>query len=504
VSAFLKFSILLQIVASISAFSSAYASDVRILYVSSLPEIVRNNGKAGLAEVAAFVRAERDKNENVIFVHGGASLGPSVLGALDRGAHMMDILNLIEPDLMAVGKREFSYSEDQYTVHAQSSAFPFVASNMISKSTGKTIDATEADFIIELDELTVGFIALTSENVIRQYGTKNITMLPADTVVRQKSRELREQGADAIVLLADTDFKDLSIYTADKTVDAIFYADNDSNPFSVDASGSTLTKGALDGSLIVLTMKLAAEENLSAPISRVTTHAETVDLFSLPADPEVASLMQSYSSRLSILLKQEIGVVSSPFDTIRANIRKGESAFGNLVADAMRDAMGAEVAFLNGGGIRGDKRYAVGQIITREDIQLELPFNNTVVLFEVTGLQLLQALEYGLGCVENLDGCYLHVSNIEMTYDLSKAAGSRIVSAKVAGQPIRSAQTYRLSTLNFLANGGDGFEMLEGIPRLSQPGSGKLMWQVVAAYLQKQDKIEPMIEGRLTALNGDE
>ncbi len=469
------------------------AQQVRILYYSSTPEIIRGGERPGLAHVATVVRKAREQNDNVLFIHGGASLGPSVLGALDSGAHMIDVLNMLEPDLMAVGKREFSYTEDQFTLRALSAGFPFIASNLLQKNKDVSPEGIEPNLLVEMDGIKIGFVALTSPNMIVQYGAQKITAVPTDKAVRQNVAELKASGADAIVLLADTDFDDLSLYTADGTVDAILYAHNFVSPVSADAGGHIIKDGALDGRLIDLTLeKVPAKSGY-----KIQSELKSIDLHFQEKDPELQSVIQSYADRLELLLSQEIGITTSDFNTMEDQVRTGESAFGNLVADAVRAATHADVAILNSGGIRGNRYYRKGQMLTREDIQMELPFNNTVELFEVTGEQLLEALEWGIGCRDEMDGCFLQVSNMNVIYDLSRPKGARITTLLINDVPVVRSKTYRLGTLNFIAAGGDGFTMLKESHRLTEPGSGKLLWEVVATYLKSLPKIQPKIEGRL-------
>jgi 5'-nucleotidase / UDP-sugar diphosphatase len=490
---YLRFLLLLLSVSF--AFDSAMAQTARILYYSSNPEIIRSQNKPGLGEVAAIVRKERDQGNNVLFIHGGASLGPSVLGALDNGAHMIDVLNMLEPDLMAIGKREFSYKEDEFTLRALSAAFPFIATNLVQKDSLKPLEGVETSIVLDVDGLSIGFIALTSQNAILQYGAEKIVFLPTDSILRSTAAQMRAAGADAIVLLADTDFSDMSAYTKDHTVDAILYAHSFDNPYSADAGGTTIKEGALDGHLVVLTL----QKKMTGKAPTIESKLSTIDLHGQDKDPEVQSLIQSYADRLEILLSQEIGVTERGFNTLRNLVRTKESAFGNLVTDAVRSAMHADIAIINSGGIRGNKFYKSGQMLTREDIQLELPFNNTVELFEVTGEQLRQALEWGIGCIDVVDGCFLQVSNMKVTFDPDLPRSRRISEILIGGKAIDLAKTYRLGTLNFIADGGDGFKMLSNSRRLTQTGSGKLLWEVVVTYLKSLPKIEPKLEGRLLA-----
>jgi 2',3'-cyclic-nucleotide 2'-phosphodiesterase (5'-nucleotidase family) len=472
----------------------APAEDIWIYYTSSMPEVIRTEGKPGLAEVATVVEDARTNNPNTLFIHGGASLGPSILGALDRGAHMIDILNLMEPDLMAVGKREFSYREEQFAVHAFSAGFPFISSNLVQADGSTPPEGVEPYMMVEAGGLILGFIALTSDNVVTQYGAQSIRVLDITATIVNKAASLRAQGADLVIALADTDYNDLSNHTANGTVDVILYAHNDDNPFSVDVQGQTLTKGAMDGHLVAVHIQ-------SVDGDQPLIKAETIPLAAASKHADVQDLIDSYAARLDIMLSQKLGVTETGFDTMRANVRTRENPFGNLVADAIRSEMAADVAFVNSGGIRGNRQYLAGQTLTRKDIQQELPFNNTVRLYEVTGQQLRDALEHGATCYEEVDGCFLQVSNLEATLDLSRPKGMRVGNVLVAGEPLELAKLYRLGTLNFLASGGDGFKVLEGSRQLTPLGADKLLWEIVAQYLAKMNRVAPRIEGRLVLKN---
>lgn len=492
-----KFSLtLISILSTVFAFSaSVSAEDIHIYYYSAMPEVIRDGGRPGLPEVATMVEDARTNNPNTIFVHGGASLGPSILGALDRGAHMIDLLNLMEPDLMGVGKREFSYKEEQFSLYAITAGFPFLASNLMQRDVDIPVDGIERSVILEAGPINIGFLALTSDNVVTQYGAKAIRVLDKDKTIEMVSADLRQQGADIIVALADTDYNDLGEHTANGTVDVILYAHNEDNPYSVDTRGALLTKGALDGHMVIVTIKVADKGSPGI-------EATTVPLAGVPEDPTIQALIDSYATRLQVMLKKVVGETKTSFTTLRNEVRTGENPFGNLVADAIREAMQADIAFLNSGGIRGNRRYEAGDQITREDIQQELPFNNIVELYEVTGLQLLEALEHGAACLDEVDGCFLQVSNMRVTFDMSQPPGSRVRSAEINGEPLAGSQTYKLGTLNFLANGGDGFSILQGSPRLTRADSGKLLWEVVANYLADKTTIAPQMEGRLTFAAG--
>ncbi|MCA8906939.1 MAG: 5'-nucleotidase C-terminal domain-containing protein [Rhodospirillaceae bacterium] len=182
-------------------------------------------------------------------------------------------------------------------------------------------------------------------------------------------------------------------------------------------------------------------------------------------------------------------------------MRTGEAAFGNLVADAMRAAVGADIAITNGGGIRADRDYPAGSVLTRRDIQEELPFGNRTVLLELTGADVLAALETGFSGIEEGAGRFPQVSGLAVGYDPTRPAGARVVSVTVGGAPLDPAATYRVATNDFLARGGDGYAALTHGRTLIDPTSGGLMATQVIDHIATAGTVAPTVEGRLTDMS---
>ena len=104
------------------------------------------------------------------------------------------------------------------------------------------------------------------------------------------------------------------------------------------------------------------------------------------------------------LLGEKVGTLATSMDTTRPVVRAQESAFGNLLTDAMRIFSGADIALINGGVIRGETQYQPNSRLTRRDIAIELPFRSRLQVLEVTGTQLRQALENGVSQVGDAKG----------------------------------------------------------------------------------------------------
>ncbi|MDX1575702.1 MAG: 5'-nucleotidase, partial [Kiloniellales bacterium] len=183
----------------------------------------------------------------------------------------------------------------------------------------------------------------------------------------------------------------------------------------------------------------------------------------------------------------------------RAAVRTEETRLGNLIADAMRDAVGAEVAITNGGAIRGDRTYKAGTTLTRKDILQELPFGNVTVLIELSGADLRAALENGVSQVEDKAGRFPQVSGLNFVYDPAAPTGSRVVEVTVGGEPLEISRFYRVATNDFIQGGGDGYAALERGKVLIDAASGQLLATTVMDYIAAAETVAPIIEGRIVA-----
>ena len=175
---------------------------------------------------------------------------------------------------------------------------------------------------------------------------------------------------------------------------------------------------------------------------------------------------------------------------------------GNLIADALRDQLGADITITNGGGIRADRTYDPGTELTRRDILTELPFGNVAVLTELPGSQVLAALENGVSQVENGAGRFPQVSGVTFSYDASAPAGSRVSEVMVGGAPLDLDKVYSVATNDYMLGGGDGYGALGGGKVLVNQGNGTLMATVVMDYIAKLGNVAPAVEGRIKKLGG--
>jgi 2',3'-cyclic-nucleotide 2'-phosphodiesterase (5'-nucleotidase family) len=221
------------------------------------------------------------------------------------------------------------------------------------------------------------------------------------------------------------------------------------------------------------------------------------DSSTVDPDPEVAAVVKGYEDKLSKELDIEIGSTVGELDSRSAIVRSQEAAIGNLIADAIRAATGADVAITNGGGIRANRQYPAGAKLTRRDILSELPFGNTSIMVEITGADIKAALENGVSQMENRAGRFPQVSGLKIEVDAKAPAGSRVVSVTVGGAPLDLARKYKVASNNFMLSGGDGYASLGKGKVLIGDTDGKLLANEVMSYVRKVQTVDARTEGRI-------
>jgi 5'-nucleotidase len=195
-------------------------------------------------------------------------------------------------------------------------------------------------------------------------------------------------------------------------------------------------------------------------------------------DPQVKRVADKYRTAVAPIANRVVGAISA--DIVRDVKPNQESPLGDVIADAQlaytASSAGAQIALMNPGGIRASLSFAnspggeaPGQVTYGEAFTVQ-PFNNLVVTQTFTGAQIKDVLEQQFPAPGTLR--ILQVSSgFTYTYDSTAAAGSRISNIALNGTPIDPAATYRVTTNDFLANGGDGFTSLTaGTDRVTAPG----------------------------------
>ena len=470
---------------------------VTLLLICDIYQMSENrDGRGGMARVAAVIRAERARGGHVIVAHAGDTLSPSLMSGLDQGAHMIDLLNMINPDFFVPGNHEYDFGPEVFRKRMSEARFNVYAANLAGAD-GKPLAGIKRHRMFQAGPVRIALIGLTADDSPTRSSPGNLKFASSTRTAVRLSGKLRRAGADLIVLVPHASRPVDNALIAGRTADIILSGDDHDLLLKYD--GRQAFVEAMQDGLVVAAIDLDITIRQKNGRRKVTWHPRFrfIDTAGVTPDPEVLARVVSYEKWLSKELDVAVGTTTTALDSRNAAVRGGEAAIGNLFADAVRAMTGADIVVLNGGGFRGNRRYPPGSAITRRHILAELPFGNQTFELAISGADLRAALEQGFAKAEQLTGRFPQVSGMTIRADLSAPAGARIRSIKIAGVALDDRKIYRLATNDFLARGGDGYSALTKAKLLVGPTDGKLIANHVMAYLVREKTVSPVLEGRV-------
>lgn len=474
------------------------AKQFTLLLAADMPDI-SSPTSGRYAELKSLLDQQREMHSPLFFIFGGGSLGPSAMSSFDRGSHIIDILNSLEPDVMTVTKREFSYFEDELSLRAYEAAFPLVATNVYDKRFDEPLNEIVTTAIIEKQGIKLGVISLLNERVIDEYLLQHAALLDPLQTARETALLLKEQGADIILLHYSYPFEFVSSLLDDDVIDIAMMSDNrlkEKNQ-TISAHEKVLV---LDDSGIALVAKFSQSEN-----GVELENLQTYRLPSLLASPAIQLQINSYQLRLDRLLNEKIGVWKTNITTEHSAVRGQENKFANFITDSMRTFANCDIAIINGGSIRGNQTYKINGSITRRDIATELPFRSSLVRTTLTGKQLLRGIENGLAQIELLKGAYPHVSGITVTFDPSQPAGNRVNTIFVGTEPLDMNKHYNVATTDYLVRGGDGYTSFqEGTTSKINTRPSLLISDLVIQSIRLNGGVSTSLENRFKTVQDEQ
>lgn len=477
--------------------ASAETVNLTFLLTNDIYNMENDTGRGGFARLNAVVKAERAKGGNVIYAHAGDLISPALLSGLDQGEHTIALTNLAPPDIFTPGNHEFDFGEQVFRKRMSEAKFPLFAANMRDRN-DQPLQGFKDSEIRDFAGLKVGIVGLSADDSPVKSGPgDNLVFAPTFETALAKAKELKAAGADLIVAVAHAKRElDLRLYESG-VFDIILSGDDHDLALLYD--GHTVLAESMTEANYVTAIDVKADVTEKDGKRSVTWWPDfrLIDTAEVTPDPETQARIDAYKKELDEDLSVVIGTSSEPLDSRKAILRTQEAAIGNLVADALRAQTQADIAIVNGGGIRGNKQYPAGTQLTRRDILSELPFGNRTVKLAVTGDMIKAALENGVSDVANAAGRFPQVSGLSFTADLMRPVGQRVDNVMIAGKPLDPAATYTLATNDYMAGGGDGYTALEAGTSLLGARDGRLMANDVMAYITAQKTVAPKVEGRI-------
>ena len=482
---------------SSTLYSQVPSIDLTILHINDfhgrlLPYTVKSISEkipvSGVAYLAQMINEERSKNpEGTILLSAGDMFQGTPQSNIFRGEPVVEIMNYLKFDAMAVGNHEFDWGQEVLQKLSSISNFPYLSANIVDKD-GKYLPYLKPYVIIERKGIKIAIIGLTTPEtayITKPDYVKDLKFLDPVEILPNIIDDVRNKGANLVVVLSHLGF-DADKELAEKVsgIDVIVGGHSHTvvtNPVVV--RGVIITQAGYNGIYLgVLEIKIQPETNI---ILGYTRENELKTVFAGPEnkfDEKVAQIVDKYNSQLKEEFAKVVG--ETLVDLVR-NYNE-ESNVGNVICDAMREAVSADIAFQNSGGIRTDIQKGP---ITMELVYTLLPFDNVLVTMDLTGKQILQLLEQSATLQKGI----LQQSGLKVKYDMTKPVGQRVVEVFVGDKPLELDKVYKVVTNDFLAAGGDNFVTFKEGKNLVY---GDMLRDVFIEYLKKHSPISPKVEGR--------
>lgn len=489
--------------AALAMLASAAAAEpvtVKIIQVNDFDRIQESEGRGGYARLMAMLEREDAAAPEVLVVHAGDAFSPSLLSGFDKGAHMVDLLNQVPLDVFAMGNHEFDFGPDVTRQRLAEAKFPVVNSN-VTEPGGQLLAGTVESRIIEVGGFKLGFFGVTTPETGVLASPGDLGFKPVLETAAAMAAKLRAEGADLVAIVTHTAFGDDLALMNQGAVDLILTGHDHDLRMIYDGQVAMVESSSQAEYVTVLELTLDRVRKGDKEEVVWRPNFRAIDTATVTPDPRGAELVKAYDDRLSKELDIPVGKIATGLDSRRATVRDQEAAIGNLIADATREAVGADVAITNGGGIRANKEYPAGATLTRRDILSELPFGNKTVKVEAKGSDLLAALENGFSQAGQGAGRFPQVSGLTVAFDPKRPVGGRVVEVKVAGRPLDLGATYILATNDYMVGGGDGYVSLKAGKNLIDPSAARLMASQVIDHISARGTVSPAVEGRIVRLD---
>ena len=521
----LAIALLLGCAAAEEAAAPALTKNLVILYTSDVHcGVDQGWGYAGLYAVKEYYAADN----YVMLVDDGDAIQGEPIGTMTSGESIIDIMNVLGYDLAIPGNHEFDYGMDTFLALTEKANFQYLSCNFNKE--GELVFAPYA--IKEFDGVKFAFVGVTTPMTVRSSTPKYFKdengnfiygFMQQDesgeavyNAIQNAVDSAREEGAEYVIVMAhlgneaecspwkysdiieNTNGIDVLLDGHSHDSEQVVVKNKDGEDVIRSACGTKLASiGMLtfgtDGSITAELLDWGQEVPASQLLGLKNEGVEAVKA----ETEELNEVLQTVVAKTAVdLYFYDPTAVTDEGKPIRI-IRRAETNLGDLCADAYLDQSGeADIAFVNGGGIR--VQLNAGDL-TLNDILKVHPFGNALTVIEVTGQQVLDALEWSVHSLPGEFGGFDQVAGLTFEYDATIESPAiedenkmfvgvddtkerRVRNVLVGGEPLDPEKTYKLASTDYqLLNNGDGYTMFDGCTVLQ--ASVKLDNQVLIDYI---------------------
>lgn len=427
----------------------------------------------GIAKMATVVSRLKTMNPNTVLVSAGDNYQGSALSIVSQGAIISEFFKYIGVSASAVGNHEFDWGDGLFGTWTEQGGFPFLAANLIDKRTGKIASFVKPYTIVRVGGRRIAFIGLTTVETPKSTKAQNVENYefanPAKTAQYWVNYLKATEKPDVIIGLTHIPS---AINSLNKAVAM--------SASEADELAELADKGGLDAIITGHSHNTVNGKAFSVPVIQASYNGRAFGKirvtfkegggFSIKTDivefylekaevqPDsfVQGIIDTYVAKYGAQFLKQVAKLDGELTHDRL-LTPNVSPLGYWVCSALKSYYKVDVAVMNGGGLR--KPLAAGQL-TVQDFWDLMPFDNTAVIFEVSGKDLKDIIDHGIDSLDFANGQF---AGLVVQYNPARPYGQKIISMTLAdGTPVADDTMYTVVTNDFVFEGGDAYTMILG------------------------------------------
>lgn len=439
-------------------------------------------GEIGFPKVSTFVKKNRDEKDNVVLLDAGDVFHGKVYTNLTKGKIILDIMNSLNYDALVPGNHDFNYGQDRLIELKDKAKFDVIAANV------KDIESKQPflSYIIKkLNGIKVGIFGLATPETEYKTCKKNIEGLRFIDPVKVAREMVKKLKGKVDVIIALSHLGEVGKYNSHdfaKLVPGIdLIIDGHSHDFLKDGRKVKDILIAQTGASLKAVGYVTLKVLNNQVVYKKAELLYQKDLNKLEEDKKVKKIIDKALEKERHSLGEKIGHTDVNLNGEREFARTSNTNLGVLIAKAMLERSGAEIAFLNGGGMRTS--IPKGDITVEKVINV-LPFGNTLVEKEIKGEDIKKIMEIAVGEYPIQMGGFPQIAGMKIKFDAKKEKGNKICEIKVNGKDLDPNRKYKMVMTNTTAEGGDDIYILSKYPLVNEYESCD---EILINYLRKHD-----------------
>ncbi|XP_043280617.1 protein 5NUC-like [Venturia canescens] len=498
----------------------------------------------GFARIATLVRQARKSTTPTLFLNAGDTYQGSIWFNVHKWRIVSKFLNILSPDAISLGNHEFDDGPMGLVPFIQNATFPIVTANLdLRKEPELAASKLKNSTILEVRGKRIGIIGYLTPDTKVIAATGKVEFFDEVESIKREVAKLRAAGVNILIAVGHSGFEtDKKIAAEVDGIDLVIGGHTNTFLYTGKQPDVEVPEGLYPTEIVqknnrkvYVVQAYAYTKYLGNITVGFDKNGEVTSILGNPIlvdsnieeAEDVLEELEKWRPAVNDMINTVVGSTKVFLDGDGKSCRRKECNLGNLITDAMIDYNAkqyveydgwtdAAIAIHNSGSIRTSIRKAEDEKITMSDLLSVLPFNNGLQKLSLTGQTFRKVLEWSVHSLKvndtaDLNGGYLQFSGVQVIYDLSKPAGSRVSSVEVrcalcsvpSFSKLVDNATYTILLTDFLRGGGDGFNMFMN---LTYTTAGITTDELLVDYLKTKSPVHPDVEWRIGYLirSGDD